>query len=282
MTPSGCRSRLFLLLASALCHCADSVRLNSERAGATNGGMQDGVLKVATRDAQQHRSASKKTTVLFYGDSILRFAAEDLCKHTSSELWESIGGIRQEEFAGPRICNLKNSDTLLLFFFSYGFGYDLPLTHGYPNMRHSQLPPNSKEALELIKTNLTNLGIKIDAFFLESNLWDVQRHNEFFPKKWWNRYVSEWKANATQMIQLVDTLFPESKHMWISSCISEEDTRKAQSESLNRAARTILPERWNYIDVESLLHRRPYYRDTWHLAPGSTIPLMKLLLERAA
>jgi len=70
-----------------------------------------------------------------------------------------------------------------------------------------------------------------------------------------------------------------AKHSWISTCVSDMDTRKAQSESLNEAARAILPGGWNYLDVRSILHQPPTYRDKFHLAPSSTIPLMRSLLE---
>jgi hypothetical protein len=238
--------------------------------------------KSAAKEAQEQHQASKTKAVLLYGDSILRYAAQDFCISTNSDLWESIADIKQEKLAGPRICNVRNSDTLLLDFFSFGFGYDLPLARAYEFGGHSQLPANSKEALKLIKNNITKLGISIDVFVLQSNLWDVSRHNDWFKRVPWEKYTSKWKANATEMIQLVEDLFPTAKHAWMSTCDPQTDTRQAQSESLNEAARSILPESWRYLDVPSILQEPPSYRDKFHLAPSSTIPLMRSLLEELA
>jgi len=232
----------------------------------------------ATEEQQQH-VASRKTTAFFYGDSILRYATSDFCISTNSDLWESIGDIKQDKLAGPRICNVRNSDTLLLNFFSFGFGYDAPLARAYEFAPHPQLPGNSKEALKSIKNIITQLGISIDVFYLQSNLWDVSRHNDWFKRVPWGKYTSQWKVNATEMIQLVEELFPKAKHAWISTCDPITDTRHEQAESLNEAARAILPESWSYFDVRSILHEPPNFRDKFHLAPNSTIPLMRGLLE---
>jgi hypothetical protein len=180
---------------------------------------------------------------------------------------------------GPKICNVKNSDTLLLDFFNFGFGYEQPIGTGYGKVHHSQLPPNAKEALTLIQKNITKLGIQIDAFFLQSNLWDVTRHQQFFPNSSWPEYQKGWTANATEMIQLVEQLFPTSKHMWVSTRVRRGDTRQPHSQSLNQAAQAILPKSWIYVDVEKILRKNFHYRDTFHLAAQSTIPLMKHLLE---
>lgn len=273
---------LLCLCASIQCHNVNSLR-HSEKGAETTTEVNELAVKAAAKEAQQHHLAPRKTAALFYGDSILRYATSDFCASTSSDLWESLADIKQEKLAGPRICSVRNSDTLLLDFFSFGFGYELPLAGAYEFARHPQLPANSKETLKLIKSKITKLGINIDAFFLQSNLWDVSRHDtlfgQFSSSHVWEKYSSEWKSNATEMIQLVEELFPKAKHSWISTCVSERDTRKTRSESLNEAARAILPESWSYLDVRTLLHQPPTYRDKFHLAPNSTIPLMRSLLE---
>jgi len=273
------RISLLCLCTPILCHNVNSLRLHSNSsAEAANGEME----QAAAKEAQEQHFASRKTTALFYGDSILRYATSDFCISTNSDLWESIADIKQDKMAGPRICNVKNTDILLLDFFSFGFGYDSPLARAYEFAAHPQLPGNSKEALKLIKSIITKLGINIDVFFLQSNLWDVSRHNDWFKHVPWEKYTSEWKVNATEMIQLVEELFPKSKHTWMSTCVSMADTRHEQAESLNEAARTMLPGSWSYLDVRSTLHETPNFRDKFHLAPNSTIPLMRGLLEEFA
>lgn len=283
------RINLLCLCASLLCHNVNSLRSHSKSGDeASNGEMELAVRRwrnnatkttAPAKEAQQQHSFSRKTTIFFYGDSILRYATSDFCISTNSDLWESIGDIKQDKLAGPRICNVRNSNTLLLNFFSFGFGYEAPLARAYEFAPHPQLPGNSKDALKLIKNILTQLGIDVDVFFLQSNLWDVSRHNDWFKRVPWNKYTSQWKVNATEMIQLVEELFPKSKHAWISTCDPITDTRHEQAESLNEAARAILPESWSYFDVRSILHEPPDFRDKFHLAANSTIPFMRGLLE---
>jgi hypothetical protein len=105
---------------------------------------------------------------------------------------------------------------------------------------------------------------------------------EYFPNVSWEVYTKDWVANATEMIQLVEELFPESKHMWISTSVSFNDTRKLMSELLNEAARTVVPDTWTYLDTESILNYSLHYRDDYHLNPQSTIPLVNHLLDLAA
>jgi hypothetical protein len=165
-------------------------------------------------------------------------------------------------------------------FMHFGFGYDLPLTAGFPVVRHPLLPPNSMESLEIIhdKIGISGLNNTVDVFCLESNLWDVQRYQEFFPHTQWEDYTNEWKNNATKMFQLVEHLFPKATFVWVSTCVSNQDTRKPRSEYLNIAAKSILPANWIYLDVERVLNGTLSYRDKYHLAEASTVPLVQHIL----
>jgi hypothetical protein len=250
----------------------------SESAEAAPGEMERGVQISAAKEAQQEDMAPRQTAALFYGDSILRYAVSDFCEFSKSETWASLGDIEQMPIAGPRICNVTDNSTLILEFMQYGFGYELPLTHGYETCRHPLLPPSSKESLEIIHKTITELGIKVDAFFLESNLWDVQRWMDDFTNVPWEVYTKDWAANATEMIQLVEKLFPEAQHMWISTCVSFKDNRKTLSELLNKVAQTVVPDSWTYLDTESILGHKLYYRDKYHLRAQSTLPLVSHLL----
>jgi hypothetical protein len=101
-------------------------------------------------------------------------------------------------------------------FMQYGFGYNLPLTKGFPVVRHHLLPPNSMEALEIIHDNIGISGLNntVAVFCLESNLWDVQRYLEYFPHIPWEDYTNDWKNNATKMFQFVEHLFPQRQHLF--------------------------------------------------------------------
>jgi hypothetical protein len=168
--------------------------------------------------------------VLFYGDSILHFAASDYCAVTKLELWNSIGGLYITPHGGPTVCNTTDS-RLLMEFMQFGFGYDLPNTHE----RHPLLPPSSMESLVVIhkKIGISGLNNTVDVFCLESNLWEIQHYKDFFLPD----YTNEWKKNATKMFQLVEHLFPKATFVWISTCISNRGTaRKPHAEYLNIAA----------------------------------------------
>lgn len=273
------RACLVFSIASILYHDVSSLSVSSNLVAANSGEMELNVWKTAAPEVLQKNLAPRKTSALFFGDSILRFAVSDFCDQTLSHVWESIGDIRHDKSAGPFICNVTHSATLLLEFMQYGFGYDLPET---PAFSFGNPSSNSKMALEITSKHVAALGITVDTVFLESNLWDIGRHEDSFQHIPWQDYTREWKDNATEMIHLVDKLFPASKHVWISTCISPADTRKERSESLNRAALAILPGSWTYIDTENILHHDLHYRDGFHLDAQSTIPLIKYLLEVVA
>jgi len=273
------RARLVFSLASVLYHNVSSLSLDANFVASKNGELELNVWEATVPEVLQKHVAARKTSALFFGDSILRFAVSDFCNQTRSQVWESIGDIRHYKQAGPFICNVTHSEILLLEFMQYGFGYDLQQTSEFT---YGNPYSNSKMALEIISKHVAELGIAVDAVFLESNLWDIDRHDDGFQDIPWEDYTREWNDNATEMIHLVEELFPVSKHVWISTCVSPEDTRKERSESLNRAALAILPGRWTYIDTESILHHDLHYRDKWHLDAQSTIPLVKYLLEVVA
>merc|ERR1740120_611456 len=91
------------------------------------------------------------------------------------------------------------------------------------------------------------------------------------------------------MIQLVEKLDPQSKHMWLSTCITPTEVmNKKLSEGLNKVARTIVPDSWTYIDVESLLGKDLHYRvdglmvDPHHFAPDTAVKLVDRIMELLA
>jgi hypothetical protein len=244
---------------------------------------------------------AEATTVVFLGDSILARSVVDFCEQSNSRVVKSIGDIAVEGWAElmwdgkpgqfPEMCNITDTSTLLLDFFAYGFGNEV---------KGKGIPPSSKESLTLIHKNIKHLGINVDGFILEANLWDVLRWSlkpflnasapkdtdwEATAKDWaanasaWEAYTKDWAANATEMFQLVEKLFPESKHMWLSTCIQPIDPNKIQAESLNKVARTVLPDSWTYLDVESILKNNLHYRDFRHLDVPSTIPLVSHILD---
>jgi hypothetical protein len=240
--------------------------------------------------------SAEATTLMLYGDSILRMAALDRCGASdgysncitdvcdTSKVWPSLGNIPRELTAGPIMCNVENSPNVILEFMAYGFGYEVPLSKSFDITRHSSLPPNSKESLKIIKNEIAKAGITVDGFVLESNLWDIMRWTDFFSYVPFQAYTDEWKANATEMFQLVEELFPESKHMWLSTSVAPSDTQKSMSDSLNEVARSVLPDSWTYLDIESVLDHNLIFRplDTHHLAGPSNIPLVNHLLDLVA
>jgi hypothetical protein len=186
---------------------------------------------------------------------------------------------------------VDNSKDVFLEFMQFGLGGGMN-AQGSEHIRNPMLPADSMEQLIKIDQIIKPMGINVDGFILEANLWDVKRYTDYHSSMPWDDYTKEWAAHATEMIQLVERLYPQAKHMWLSTCIApnviDKVINKDYSQLLNEVARTIVPDSWTYIDVESLLGKDLHYRqegltiDPHHFAPDTAVKLVDNIMELLA